>query len=98
MRGRRDTLSSNSDGLVLTDQDINDIQLFYQIARANGSHLSLSAAVSLLRSEVSEEEVALALSSSIDLRNLFQVQNGLIFARDATGDGFGIDPLELEKR
>lgn len=98
MHGRLDVLSSKAQGLGLTGQDINDIQLLYQIARANGTHLSLAEAVSLLRSEVSEEEVVFALSSSNDLKDLFQLQDGFILPRDPNEEGFGREPQGWEKR
>ncbi len=94
----RDTLNSKSHGSALTEQDINDLQLFSQIALSNGTHLSLSDAVSLLRPEISEQEVALALSSSNDLRNLFRINDGLILSRDATVEGFGMESYDLEKK
>ncbi len=85
-------MNSNSRTSALTDRDIDDIQLLYQIARANGAHLSLNEAVSLLHSDVSEEEFALALNSSNGVKGSLRLQAGFIVSMDEAGE----ERLEVE--
>jgi hypothetical protein len=91
-------LSSKPRELALTARDIDDIQLFHAIAREHGTDLSLSEVLSLLRSDFSEEEAALVLSSSNDLKDLFQLHDGSILPRNSNGEGFGGKSKEWEKR
>lgn len=67
---------------ILSEYDISEILLFCDIARANGAHLSLTEAASLLRPNITEEEFVVALRQAAALTGSFKLQSGLILLRD----------------
>ncbi len=92
-------MGSDSQSSILTDRDVNDIQLLFEIARVNGARLSLSEAVSLLRPEISEEDVAFALNDLNGSKEPLQLQAGLFFAKgEARMEASEVEALERERR
>lgn len=84
---------------ALTNRDLNEIELFYEIAKANGARLSLNEAISLLRPEVTEEEFASALRFRNHSREGFELQSGLLIPKsEARIEAYQLEAFEQERR
>ncbi len=71
----------NPSALMLSEQDVAEIQLFCDVASANGTHLSLKEAISLLRPDASEQELLEAWGRTRGLSMRFEIQSGFILEK-----------------
>lgn len=91
-------MGSDSLSSPLTDRDVTDIQLLFEIARVNGARLSLIEAVSLLRPEISKEDIASALNDMNGLNKHLRLQSGLFFAKEeALAEASEVEAMELRR-
>lgn len=84
--------------LTLSDRDVAEIQVFYDVARANGTHLYLKEAISFLHPEASEQEFLKAWSKCSGLSKRFEVRSGLILSRAENETKFMESYVEDKRR
>lgn len=92
-------LGSDSQSSTLTDRDVSDVQLLFEIARLNGARLSASEAVSLLRPGVSKEDITLALNHMNHLNRPLELRADLFISKDeAREEAAEMEALEHQRR
>ena len=74
--------ASERSTLILSGRDVAEIQLFCDVARANGTYLYLKEAISLLYPDASEQEFLEAWSKASSLSERFEIRSGLILSKN----------------
>lgn len=68
--------------LILSGRDIAEIQVYFDIARANGTYLHLKETISLLYPDASEQEFLEAWRKASTLSERFEIRSGLILSKN----------------